>query len=356
MPDPVIEAIRARNLAALRGLVKSEPRANAAAECGRVAWLAGFKFLLSRGADLNAAFRGYRPLHSLLQEDAHNAADKPAAERLACLDWLLENGADPEKLGAWPAARAIIVAAFVGAPEFVDRLRKAGAIVDDFAAAGLGDRKPIGRTLARRPSFAQDRDGNGMTALQYAAGSRMEPKACCEIARMLVEGGADIGAKVQSWNHEVDALRLAGSAKNAGIFELLLDHGADPNEALTTAVWNWDDRLVELAMSHGAAPDEVRADSQPLLNNLIRWGQFKPAFWLLDHGAAPNLPDDKGWTAVHQAASRGNEHMMRAVLDHGGDLTSKDREGKTPVDVAAGRRQRKINEMLMEMLESSGAK
>src|SRR6185369_12001154 len=120
---------------AVRGLVKDKPKGGWVVECGRVAWLPGFKLLHSRGGDLNAMVRGYRALHSLLQEDAHQAMLEPPAERLECLEWLLANGADPEQLGAWPPARAIIVAAFVGAPAFVERLRKGGAVVDDFAAA-----------------------------------------------------------------------------------------------------------------------------------------------------------------------------------------------------------------------------
>jgi hypothetical protein len=27
---------------------------------------------------------------------------EPTAKRLACLEWLLKHGADPEQLGAWP--------------------------------------------------------------------------------------------------------------------------------------------------------------------------------------------------------------------------------------------------------------
>ena len=319
MPDPMIAAIRARNLTELRKLAKSNPRSNAMVECGRVAWLEGFKTLVSRGGDLNAMFKGYRPLHSLLQEDAHQATGNPPAERLECLDWLLENGADPEQLAAWPAARALIIAAFVGSSEFVDRLRNRGAVVDDFAAAALGDRKRVEKVLGKRPSFATERDTNGMTALQYSAGTRMAQKAAAGIARLLVDAGADIHVRVRSWRHDVDALYFAGSSKNAAIFGLLLERGADPHGALTTAIWNGNQELVDLAMAHGAIPDRAQADGQPLLNNLIRWGQIQSAMWLLDHGANPNLPDARGWTAVHQAASRGNQRMLRAVLDHGGD-------------------------------------
>ncbi|MGH9659521.1 MAG: ankyrin repeat domain-containing protein, partial [Bryobacteraceae bacterium] len=88
------------------------------------------------------------------------------------------------------------------------------------------------------------------------------------------------------------------------------------------------------ALAHGAVPDGAVADNQPLLNNLIRWGRFSQALWLLSRGASPNIPDERGWTAVHQAASRGNERMLRALLDAGGDRTRRDKEGCVPRDRA----------------------
>jgi hypothetical protein len=140
--DRLIDALRSRNIKAVRDAIKADPKAargaRAVVEAGRLAFHAALELVHRSGADLNAIWRGYRALHSLLQENGHKAAEKPDAERLECLDWLLQHGADPEQLGAWPPARSIIVAAFVGEPEYVERLRKAGAVVDAFAAAALG--------------------------------------------------------------------------------------------------------------------------------------------------------------------------------------------------------------------------
>jgi ankyrin repeat protein len=64
-------------------------------------------------------------------------------------------------------------------------------------------------------------------------------------------------------------------------------------------------------------------------------GQFRQANWLLKHGADPNRrAEGNGWTAVHQAASRGNVNMLKAVLAAGGDASARDAEGLTPRDVA----------------------
>src|ERR1051325_8806222 len=84
--------------------------------------LPALKLLHQHGADVNAVWRNYRPVHNLMQTEPHAASGKPSAERIECLRWLLANGADPELTGAWPSARALIIAAFVGAPEYVEVL------------------------------------------------------------------------------------------------------------------------------------------------------------------------------------------------------------------------------------------
>jgi len=94
--------------------------------------------------------------------------------------------ADPEQLAAWPAVRAIVIAAFVGSPEYVERLTKGGARIDGFAGAALGDRKLVEKTLRARPELARERDGGLLTVLQCAAGSRIAGKAGVEIAALLL--------------------------------------------------------------------------------------------------------------------------------------------------------------------------
>ncbi|MEK6300939.1 MAG: ankyrin repeat domain-containing protein [Acidobacteriota bacterium] len=79
---------------------------------------------------------------------------------------------------------------------------------------------------------------------------------------------------------------------------------------------------------------------------MIRWGQMKAVLWLLDHGASANRGDAQGWTARHQAASRGNERMMKAVLAAGGDPSRKDLEGNTPLDIAKAKRYVKLVALL----------
>lgn len=164
----------------------------------------------------------------------------------------------------------------------------------------------------------------------------------------LLDRGADVKATVRSWAHDVDAVYFAVSSGQSEVFALLLERGADATQALGPAVWRNNTELAELAMSFGAQLDSAVDEGKPLLNQMIRWGQFKQALWLLERGASPNVADQEGWTAVHQAASRGNEKMLRAVLDAGGDPKRHDKEGNTPLDIAQARRRPKINELLIE--------
>src|SRR5262245_51080402 len=70
-------------------------------EAAQRADVGALKVLLGRGGDVNASYRNYRPLHALIQERPHDArTGKAEPKRLACLEWLLEHGADPDALGA----------------------------------------------------------------------------------------------------------------------------------------------------------------------------------------------------------------------------------------------------------------
>jgi ankyrin repeat protein len=261
---------------------------------------------------------------------------------------LLKKGADPEHLGGWPASRAIITAAFVGQPAYIEELRQAGAVVDDFAAAAFGDIRRIERVLARDASFAMARDPAGLTALQCCAGSRLGAgskkikDSLLAVASLLLDQGADVKASVRSWNHDVDVVYFAVASSQLEMFELLLERGADATAALPSTLWRDGFEFAELALRYGAKIDDSTDNGKPLLNELIRWGQMKAVLWLLEHGASPNLADAQGWTAVHQAASRGNERMMKAALEAGGDPTRRDAEGNTAVDVARAKRRPKL--------------
>ncbi|MBS1824194.1 MAG: ankyrin repeat domain-containing protein [Acidobacteria bacterium] len=337
MPDQLIARLRNGKLADVRDYLTARPDAakspRPVVEAGRLAWKQALAELRKHGADLNASWRGYRALHALLQEEPHRE-EKPAAPpqaRLECLDWLLANGADPELPGAWPPARALLIAAFTGVHPFVQRLQKGGASINYYATCALGDTKKAKAALKAESSLATARDDGGLTALQCCAASRMDcRKALLQIAAALLDAGADPNALTKGWSHQLNVTYFAANSGHLEMFELLLERGADATQALPSAAWRKEMDFAEAALRHGADLNHRFEQDRPIVSELIRWGQVQQAIWMLEKGADPNIPDHRGWTAVHQAASRGNERMWKAVLAAGGDIKRKDKLGLIP--------------------------
>jgi len=331
-----------------RSAGKSVP-AKAILDAAQIADLDLLKSLAKRGGDFNAQYRGYRALHALIQTKPHADATAPSAKQLKVFSWLLAHGADPELPGAWPPSRAILVAAFMGAGEYVDLLIDHGVTIDPYVSAALGDAKKVERAITRDPSIATARDPHGLTLLQCACASRMgrrNKKVARQLA-LIVDMALDYGARIhtptKSWSHDVDALYFAASSRQLDIFDLLLNRGGDATRGLTNALWNGGAdyaALGEIALKHGADVNKAEAESRPLLNDLIRWGQFGPARWLIAHGVDPNCAQGMdgsptaGWTALHQAASRGNVKMVEELIAAGADLKKKDASGAVPADIA----------------------
>jgi hypothetical protein len=353
----IISPLRAGDFDALRAAVATDPRVarapRAAVEAARLAWTRALTLLVGRGADVNASWRGYRPLHALIQEEPHKDRQPASARRLACLKWLLAHGADSDALGAFPPARALLTAAFVGEPAYVAALRTAGATLNIYVHAALGDVRRVKARLAADEGAAASRDAGGLTALQCCAASRMGAssmkvnRALLTVATMLLDAGADANARTKGWSHELDVAYFAASSGQRDLFELLLARGADATAALPSAAWQKDLTFAEIALRHGARPDDARADGKPLLNQLIQWGRIQSALWLLARGASPNVRDASGWTAMHQAASRGNERMLQALIDAGGDMARTDSWGLTPRHVAHARTATRETQMQM---------
>ena len=352
----LIEALQRGDLSALRACIKQNQKLacspQVVLEAARLGWVEAFDLLLRNGADPNVRWRGYRPLHALIQEEPHGKRGSLPAERVAALRWLFERGADPEQLGGWPSTRAIVTAAFVGEPKYVEEARRAGAKMDAFVSAALGNRSGVEKALAKEPDFALKRDPGGLTALHCCAGSRLgrankrTRDSLLSIGALLLDAGADANARARGWSHELDVAYFAVSSRQRELFALLLKRGADPEAALPSAMWQGETGLVELTLAHGATLDGAKDGEKPLLNQMIRWGRISQALWMLNHGASPNVSDEQGWTAVHQAASRGNERVLKALLDAGGDRSRQDLLGRTPLAVAQEMRKTKMVALL----------
>jgi ankyrin repeat protein len=340
----LIAAVEAMDMAALKAALRGAPKISARAmvKAGGLAWRPGLAALLDAGGDPNASFKGYRPLHALIQEKPHEGGSSTPA-RVKCVAWMLARGADPEQRGAWPPARAVLVAAFTGVREYVDVLIAGGARIDAFVESALGDAKALERRLKEDAGLATARDGErGLTVLHCCAGSRLgradakTARGLLACATLLLDAGADPNAETRSWLHDVAPSYFAIGSEQEDMLALLLSRGADATGALSSAAWSGTDAMLDLVLAKGARLDAARDGGKPILNQLVRWGQLEKARRLLARGASPNEPDENGWTAVHQAVSRGNARILKELLDAGGDPNRRDAAGKTPRGMAKG--------------------
>lgn len=332
----------------LRELLVQDPKlakkAQLVVDCARSFNETALDLLLEHGADIDSMNRGYGVLHAAIQEEAHGENTLDESKRLHFVRHVLERGASTELRGGWPAMRPLELAAVSRQRAVIELLLERGVAVDAFAATTLGDAKHVKRALAKDVGFAQERDAGGLTALHHVSASRLHDdrkigKALVSIAQDLLDAGADIGSRAKSWLHEVDPIYLAISAHHFALAKLLLERGADSSSGLVTAMWNTGDdfaRFGELCFEHGADPNAVRYEKKPLLNDMVRWGRFQQALWLLDRGADPNLTDERGWTAVHQAASRKNKRVLDALIAKGGRADAKAKDGTRPSDLFRG--------------------
>ncbi len=75
-----------------------------------------------------------------------------------------------------------------------------------------------------------------------------------------------------------------------------------------------------------------------------------------EHGVDVDVPDENGYTAVHHAAARGDNELIRYLVAQGAEVTGVSRRGQTTVDMANGPVQRiQPFPETVELLESLGA-
>jgi ankyrin repeat protein len=125
------------------------------------------------------------------------------------------------------------------------------------------------------------------------------------------------------------ALARAAKSGDLNIMKVLLEGGANPfltQKDYTTTV------MIAAAgrgqrVYPGAASVSAPATEQDSLEALKL---------LVQHGVDPDAFNERGQTALHVAAARGADSLVRYLADQGAKLDMKDRRGRTPLDVALG--------------------
>ena len=212
-----------------------------------------------------------------------------------------------------------------------------------------------------------------------------------DLMKALLDKGADPNARLKRklWytQYNFDLLRTdesgatpfwrAAYASDIEAMKLLMAHGADPG--ITTMRPMGGRRVFQggtqaggdpsgmqplPAGSPGIAPLHAAAGvgyGEGFAGNAHRFaptGMLAAVKFLIEEvGVDVNAVDDNGNTAVHHAASRGDNEMITYLVSKGADVTKVNRRGLTTVDMANGPVQRtQPYPETIKLLESLGAK
>jgi ankyrin repeat protein len=250
------------------------------------------------------------------------------------------------------ALREFIEAATDGRVERAARLLKLHprmARASSHAALLLGDAKRTGKWLAEDASRARRPDGpRGWEPLLYVCHDSLrhdtvtDPDGLVAIARQLLELGADPNARFPWLHHGVRRPVLWGAAlvtRLLPLTQLLLESGANPNDGVTLplAAGAGDAATLDLLLSHGADPNQSWAsDGAATLYAVLQWATTAVGVhWLLEHGAHPDpvfQPNDE--TPLHVAARRWDVPVAEALVARGADVSRRRADGRTAYAIA----------------------
>ena len=286
---------------------------------------------------------------------------------------LVEGGADVDRVSAADGTSALLIASINGHFDLAMRLLELGADPTLASAAGA---TPLYGALnmhwAPKARHPQPTD-----YLQQSTSYR-------ELMEALIAAGADVNARLKrslwytTYNRDLLGVDRAGAtpfwraayALDIDAMRLLLAHGADPH--LPTIKVPSRRRPVDPDPS-GLPPVPYGGPGVPALLAASGVGHGQgfagnshrhvPDGWLPavrylveEVGADVDARDHNGYNAIHHAASRGDNALVRYLVDRGVDVTQVSRMGQTTVDMANGPVQRiQPFPETIALLESLGA-
>ena len=256
---------------------------------------------------------------------------------------------------------------FASWPKFtkhIDGLTRARSPISRFEQAVdaivTGDDAALAKLLREEPSLVRARStrDHRSTLLHYVSANGVEdfrqktPKNIVAIARRLLDAGADVNAESDAYAGHSTALNLTATSVHpfvAGVqnalLQLLLDRGARTDGPdVGACLANGRPEAAEFLAAHGAPLsfqgaagtgrlDVVKAfftsagrlkrgtaqtDLIKAFGYACGYGQLAVAEFLLERGADPRAPIDKGGIlALHWAAGGGHPGVVRLLLDRG---------------------------------------
>lgn len=139
--------------------------------------------------------------------------------------------------------------------------------------------------------------------------------------------GRHHGSGDSSLGEGTTALMRAAKANDIDVMKALLEGGANP--FLTQA----DHTTVLMIAAAGGAVFGGYGQALPVTEE----GAIQAIQLCMDHGLDVNAFNSNGFTAMHRAAARGANKVVKYLAAHGARLDMKNKAGVTPLDMAMGK-------------------
>ena len=175
------------------------------------------------------------------------------------------------------------------------------------------------------------------------------------LANLLHKHGADVECRGELGRTPMHSASMDGSVD---VVRWLLNHGADANarDACDWTSLHWAARYahiecVQMLLGHNANINVQEVCGQTPLywtTQERREQALDTTRRLLEHGADPNICDDRLSTPLHQASFCGLLEVTRLLLSYGAKVDTKDAKGRTPFQTAAKAGHHEITKLLLE--------
>ena len=179
-----------------------------------------------------------------------------------------------------------------------------------------------------------------------------------EIARLLIDAGADIEAEAVASQKKAHPLHIAASLNRVAVAALLIERGAkvDSRDSqgrtpLMIAATNGETEVAELLLQKGADPlaEESTYHDTPIYDAAMN-GHLGVVKLMLSRGVSVNLQNTQtGETPLWVAAMDNRLEVMEFLLSNGADPNIADGRGKTPIQIG-------VSSPAKDLLRKFGAK